>query len=101
MRKVRNEKHDGNIVCVSGADPLNLAGFVVAAGKLPALAGARIAYRDGVPVATLVGEEITWLEKLEPTEAWRVQQALAGRSVPISAVPSVETLANLHRSRGH
>lgn len=101
LRKVRNEKHGGNIVCVSGADPLNLAGFVVAAEKLPALASARIAYRDGLPVATLVGEEITWLEKLEPTEAWRVQQALAGRSIPASAVPPVEAIVGLHRSRHH
>jgi hypothetical protein len=38
---------------VSGADPLNLVGILTPGAKLPALAGNRLLYRDGIPTAVL------------------------------------------------
>jgi len=55
LRKVRREQGDGEWVSISGADPLNLAGIVTPGPRLPALAGNRPLYRDGLPVATLTG----------------------------------------------
>jgi ATP-dependent Lhr-like helicase len=40
------------IVTVSAADPLNLAGIVAAGEKVPANSGRSITFRDGVIVAS-------------------------------------------------
>ena len=55
LRRVRRTPTDGGIVTVSAADPLNLAGIVSLGERIPATASTRIAFRDGVPVATLTG----------------------------------------------
>src|SRR5690606_24191399 len=54
LRQVRRRTAGGDLVCVSGADPLNLAGTVLSGDKVPALIGSRILYRDGVPIAARV-----------------------------------------------
>ena len=56
LRAVRREKLTSALVAVSGADPLNLVGFIVPGDVVPALATNRILYRDGVPVAVSTGE---------------------------------------------
>jgi ATP-dependent Lhr-like helicase len=68
LRRVRKREHDGALVAVSGADPLNLVGDVVAGPRVPAVAASRIAYRDGLPVAIRVAGEVTLLEALSPEE---------------------------------
>jgi ATP-dependent Lhr-like helicase len=50
---------------VSAADPLNVVGTLLPGSKIPALAGNRIVYRDGVAVAALVGGEVRWIETLD------------------------------------
>jgi ATP-dependent Lhr-like helicase len=47
---------------------LNLVGDVLPGARVPAVASSRIAYRDGVPVATLVAGEVTLLQSLTPEE---------------------------------
>jgi ATP-dependent Lhr-like helicase len=76
LRRVRQRAHDGEIVCVSASDPLNLAGTVLAGDKIPRLPGARVAYRDGVPVAALVAGEVTMLADLPPDDRAAVHQRL-------------------------
>ena len=56
LRAVRRDAPAGELVAVSGADPLNLVGIVTAGELLPALATNRILYRDGIPVAVQEGE---------------------------------------------
>jgi ATP-dependent Lhr-like helicase len=58
LREVRRRPQDGAIVCVSGADPLNLAGTLLPGQKVPAVPGNRLLYRDGLPVAALVAGKI-------------------------------------------
>ena len=58
LRSVRQRAADGSIVCISGADPLNLVGGLLAGERVPRLAGSRVLYRDGVPVAKRVAGEI-------------------------------------------
>jgi ATP-dependent Lhr-like helicase len=77
LRKLRNAPHAGIDVVVSGADPLNLLGGVIAGERLPALTGARVLYRDGVPLATLVGGEVHLREPLDAAQAWAVRTAIA------------------------
>ena len=79
LRRMRQASCDGTLVCVSGADPLNLVGIVVAGTKVPALGGSRILYRDGVPAAALVAGEMQLFEPADEREAWVIKLALLGR----------------------
>jgi ATP-dependent Lhr-like helicase len=81
LRRVRKRELDGNWVAVSGADPLNLVGDVLPGARVPAVASSRIAYRDGVPVATLVAGEVTLLQSLTPEEE-RMARACLRAIVP-------------------
>ncbi|NWE70213.1 ATP-dependent DNA helicase, partial [Pseudomonas gingeri] len=76
LREVRRRPLDGSLVAVCGADPLNLAGTLLPGSKVPALAGNRLVYRDGVPVAAeIAGKPLFWLE-LEQQAAAEVRQKL-------------------------
>ncbi|MDB5961523.1 MAG: box helicase, partial [Massilia sp.] len=61
LREVRKRPLDDTLVLLSGVDPLNLCGTLLPGDKVPALAGNRILFRDGVPVATVTKGEIGWL----------------------------------------
>jgi ATP-dependent Lhr-like helicase len=61
LREVRRRPHDGNLVCISGVDPLNLCGTLLPGDKVPALAGNRVLFRDGLPVATIIAGKISYL----------------------------------------
>ena len=65
LRKTRRDSTTGELVLVSAADPLNLVGIMLPGAKVPALAGNRVLYLDGVAVATFVGGSVQWLEPLE------------------------------------
>jgi ATP-dependent Lhr-like helicase len=79
LRKARQKQDDGSLVGVSAFDPLNLSGTVVAGDKVPRIAGARLLYRDGMPVAALVAGEMrpmAGMEALGPGEQAAVRKAL-------------------------
>ena len=61
LREVRRRAQDGSLVCISGVDPLNLCGTLLPGEKVPALAGNRILFRDGLAVATIVAGKISYL----------------------------------------
>jgi ATP-dependent Lhr-like helicase len=61
LREVRRRPLDGALVLISGVDPLNLCGTLLPGDKVPALAGNRILFRDGLPVATVVAGKINYL----------------------------------------
>ncbi|MEK7758884.1 MAG: hypothetical protein AAB304_04685, partial [Pseudomonadota bacterium] len=63
-------------VSVSAADPLNLVGILTPGAKIAALAGNRILYRDGVPIAVQTGGEAQFLATLVPGEEWTARNAL-------------------------
>ena len=77
LREVRRHADDGAFVCVAGTDPLNLAGTLLPGDKVPAVAGNRVLYRDGVVVATLVAGEFTYLTNAEgeAREQMRIRMA--------------------------
>ena len=76
LRAVRQNPRDGTLVGVCGSDPLNLVGHIVAGTKLPNLAGARVLYRDGVPIATLAAGEFTALEPMDESAQWAARKRL-------------------------
>ncbi|MGE5089791.1 MAG: ATP-dependent DNA helicase, partial [Candidatus Levyibacteriota bacterium] len=85
LRDTRRSPPSATLVCVSGADPLNLVGIAVPGNRVPALAGNRVLYRDGIPLAALVAGEMRWLEAIDPAadpaQARMVEDALHRRGV--------------------
>jgi ATP-dependent Lhr-like helicase len=56
LRSTRREQQEGELIAVSGADPLNLVGILTPDDAVPAIATNRILYRDGVPIVVKEGE---------------------------------------------
>jgi ATP-dependent Lhr-like helicase len=90
LREARRKPHSQHCVSLSGADPLNLVGILTPGPRLPALSGNRVLYRDGLPVATLSGGEVRFLEANgtsgstppDAKELWELKNALLRRHVP-------------------
>ncbi|GAB3389807.1 hypothetical protein GCM10027432_27640 [Lysobacter fragariae] len=76
LRQVRKRANDGQWLALSALDPLNLVGTVVVGAKVPRQQGARVLWRDGLPVATLVAGEVAWLIGLAPAEQRVARQTL-------------------------
>ncbi|HVL57842.1 MAG TPA: DEAD/DEAH box helicase [Burkholderiaceae bacterium] len=80
LREVRRRPLDGELVAVSGADPLNLVGIVGPGVRVPALTGNRVLYRDGVAIATRVAGDVQWLVPLDAPAQAAAKRALLVRS---------------------
>ncbi|CAN7609938.1 DEAD/DEAH box helicase [Trinickia sp. LjRoot230] len=79
LREVRKRPHDGLMICISGADPLNLIGTVLPGDKVPTLTGNRILFRDGAPVATLVAGKFAYASELAADQQEQARLYLAKR----------------------
>jgi ATP-dependent Lhr-like helicase len=88
LRAVRRDTENGKrtsenaeLVGVSGADPLNLAGIITPGETVPALATNRVLFRDGVPVAVQEGEgrQVRLLVAATPEEEQVLKTALIRR----------------------
>ncbi len=88
LREVRRQARTGALVSLSAADPLNLVGILTPGRRIPALAGNRVLYRDGVPVASQEGGQPHFLAEVEPGEQWLLRNALAGRQAALYAPPA-------------
>src|SRR5207244_47649 len=85
-RSVRGEEPRGELVAVSGADPLNLVGIVTPGDVVAGVATNRILYRDGIPVALKegAGSGERYLAEVAPDERERLKSALVrGRVAPL------------------
>jgi ATP-dependent Lhr-like helicase len=82
LREARRKPREGHYVSLSGSDPLNLVGILTPGARVPAIAGNRVLYRDGVPVAVLAGGEVEFLTELPPAEQWEARNKLVRRHVP-------------------
>ncbi len=85
LRRVRRAPPDGRILTVGAADPLNLTGIIALGERVPATASTRIAFRDGVPVATQSGNRrVEFLHPAAPEQEWAVRNALLRVRIPVS-----------------
>ncbi|MBX5454032.1 MAG: DEAD/DEAH box helicase [Acidobacteriia bacterium] len=82
LRKMRREPASNDWVSLSGADPLNLIGILTPGPKLPALAGNRVLFRDGLPVAILAGGAVRFLTSLDAASQWEAQKHLLRSAAP-------------------
>jgi ATP-dependent Lhr-like helicase len=85
LREVRRTPVDGRVIVVSAADPLNLIGIVTSGDRIRAAGRNRIAYRDGVPLAVLEGDQVRALASVEPPVMDEAARALERRRVPALA----------------
>ena len=85
LREIRRTHADGRLIVISAADPLNLTGIISEEERIRAVAGTRIAYRDGVAVSVMEGDYVRTLVDLDATNAMTAAAALAGRRVPVSS----------------
>ncbi|HZP89260.1 MAG TPA: ATP-dependent DNA helicase, partial [Burkholderiales bacterium] len=76
LRAIRRSERSNTQCVISGADPLNLAGFLTPGAKVPALASNRLLLRDGVPLAAWVGGQMQYFESLNAEQAWHARKLL-------------------------
>ena len=81
LRRWHNREPDDRLMVVSACDPLNLAGILTPGPRVPSVAGNRLAYRNGVPIAAMEGGEFVTLAN---TPGGVVEQARVLLSVPIA-----------------
>ncbi|MEE9099977.1 DEAD/DEAH box helicase [Pseudomonas nitroreducens] len=79
LREVRRREAGGEWVVVSAVDPLNLSGTLLPGRKVPALAGNRVLYHEGVPVGALIAGEVELLAELAPEDQARARELLIRR----------------------
>ena len=95
LRSIRQKERDGTLVSVSGADPLNLVGHLLAGAKVPSLTSARVLYRDGAPIATWISGTFNALESLDPTMEWTAKttiQRAHGNYAALESIPEDEPI---------
>jgi len=82
LRTIRRTPKTGELVSISGADPLNLVGILTPGSRVSSLPSNRILFRDGEPIAILEGGRTTLLVELAPSAEWEARNALIRRRVP-------------------
>ncbi len=89
LRRIRRERDSSGWLVLAAADPLNLAGILTPGGRVAAVAGHRVLYRGGVPVASAVAGRIEWLGELtsaEKTTARGLLQTAPRTGLPAAAL---------------
>ena len=86
LRGIRREQ-DEELVAICGADPLNLTGIVTPGKRVPASAGNRVLYRQGVPVALYIGRQMELLGEVDPKTEWELRQTLLRLHHPAAFYP--------------
>ncbi len=81
LRQVSKEKKRSQLVVLSSSDPLNLLGIILPGKKVARVAGNRVLYRDGVPIALLESKEVKYLGDVGDARE-EIQQALIHRAFP-------------------
>jgi ATP-dependent helicase Lhr and Lhr-like helicase len=82
LREVRRRQRSGELVSVSAADVLNLVGIVTPGVRVPVQGENRVLYRDGVPLAVQVAEEVRFLESVTAEDQWALRNSLLRRRQP-------------------
>jgi ATP-dependent Lhr-like helicase len=58
LRSIRKASPNGELITLSGADPLNLQGILTPGPRIAALSANRVLFLDGLPIAALEAGEI-------------------------------------------
>ncbi len=87
LRATRKAAPVRELLVVSGADPLNLAGILTPGKRVASLGSNRILLRDGVPIAALEGREVVNLEPQPKEPEDTIQRILRIGTMPAALRP--------------
>jgi ATP-dependent Lhr-like helicase len=76
LRSIRKTAPKGELIAISGADPLNLAGILTPGPRIACVTANRLLLRDGVAVAALEAGNIVMLENEGNGVATEIERAL-------------------------
>jgi ATP-dependent Lhr-like helicase len=82
LRSMRKAPPQGELIAISGADPLNLAGILAPGPKVTAITGSRILLRDGVPIAALEGGNVVVFDR--EVSGNEIERALKVGTMPLA-----------------
>lgn len=85
LRKFKKQQEQRAVApyyCLAAIDPANLINLLQPTRKLARLAGNRVLYQGGVPVAVLESGEVHFLRQVQADAQWQLQQMLTKRVFP-------------------
>ncbi|HZR20472.1 MAG TPA: ATP-dependent DNA helicase, partial [Verrucomicrobiae bacterium] len=82
LRALRKQALSGDLVTLSGADPLNLAGILTPGPRVSAVTPNRVLLRDGVTIAALEGGQVTTFESNPVEPQHELDRALRVGTMP-------------------
>ncbi len=91
LRQLRRQAYDGTLVCLAAADPANLLGSILPGSRVARQAGARVLYRDGLPIARWTAGQMEALVPLDAAgqhAAARLLAAQPGMDYTLRIAPS-------------
>ena len=88
LRQVRKRADDGTVARCPALDPLNLVGIVLPGKQMPRQLGARVVWRDGVALATLVAGQVELAGGVAAGDEHAARKALL-REPHVSSTPAV------------
>ncbi|SEL86438.1 ATP dependent helicase, Lhr family [Pseudoxanthomonas sp. GM95] len=86
LRETRRRAHDGRFISLSASDPANLLGSVLPGDRVARVPGNRVVFRDGIPVATWIGDRFEALVPLDAETRAEVLASLTGRASRLQAL---------------
>ncbi len=84
LRKFKNRTNSAkvNYYSISAVDPLNLLNLILPNRRLSRLGKNRVLYENGIPIAVLETDKVSFLQDVEPAAQWNLQQALIKKNFP-------------------
>jgi ATP-dependent Lhr-like helicase len=83
LRSLRKAAAKGELIVISGVDPLNLVGILTPGARISAITANRILLRDGLPLAALDGGNVVQLEHATEVSEREIEKALrVGKMAP-------------------
>lgn len=76
LRDINRQPQSGQLIAISAADPLNLTGIVTPGERIASVAGQRILYRSGAPVAHGGKGQIFFLQDFNDEQQWAYKKEL-------------------------
>jgi ATP-dependent Lhr-like helicase len=87
LRSIRKSPAEGELLAISAADPLNLAGILSPGRRVTSITSNRLLLRDGVPIAALEGGEVETLGNESKPADDAVGRALRMGTMPTALRP--------------
>ncbi len=82
LRKIRRQESNGELIAIAATDPLNLTGSITAGERVASQVNNRILYRDGLPIATSVAGQVTFIESIAADIQWEIKTMLLRKHRP-------------------